>query len=199
MERDPLEKGRHGETVSREAARARHSRGTFEAVRIEPKNVVSIVLLAGLGLLGLWAYAYVLTTTQLREVRVGARAIGYARGGRLPTDAEVEAQLRSLAEARDVVLRDVSVASHDEGGLGPIAGRVPALGGVLGGTTRVYEIRAQGTARAFGFSREEPIEVELPLRGETHVIDPRGGGGARDLRLELRRQGLEPEELGSPR
>ncbi len=148
-------------------------------MQLEPKRaLVPVAILAGLGALGAWVDARVTTSARLRDVRVEVRAIGYARGGRLPTNAEVEDEVRAIARAHEVTLSSLEVSSHDEAGLGPIGALVPQLGRTIGGTSRVYAIRASGSTSMLGLSRTEAIEVDLPLRAEAHVLDPRGGAAA---------------------
>lgn len=113
---------------------------------------------------------------RLADVRNEVRAIGYARGGRLPTDAEVRAQVETIAAAHRVALEALSVTSREEAGLGGIAAHVPQLSQALSGRQRVYTIRATGRTRAAVFSLTEPIEVELSLRA---AVELRGPGRAR--------------------
>jgi hypothetical protein len=139
--------------------------------------VAALLALVGGG--GAWAYANAQMEGRLASVRNEARAIGYARGGNLPTNREVEAQVRTIAEAHRVELTALTVQMRTERGLGGIAHLAPQLAESLTGTTRVYEIRATGTTRSIAWSLTEPLEVDLSLRSSVRVRADGGGGSVR--------------------
>jgi hypothetical protein len=141
------------------------------------------MVLAALALVGGGA-AYGWSDLQMRDrlttVRSSIRQIGYSRGGQLPSDPEVRAQVEALAAERGVTLEGLAVSSHEEAGLGPVA----ALAGgplttTLSGRQRIYDVRATGTASELVFSRSEPIEVAISLRVSVQLAprSGRGGGG----------------------
>lgn len=162
--------------------------------------VLAVVTIVGGG--GAWAYANAQMEGRLASVRNEARAIGYARGGRLPTNQEVEAQVRAIAEAQHVGLEGLSVQMRTERGIGGIGNLVPQLGESLTGTTRVYEIRATGTTSALAWSLTEPLAVDLSLRNSVRVR-AEGGGGSVQPRMPTQgastdvHGGLSDEETGA--
>jgi hypothetical protein len=134
--------------------------------------LVAVLTVAGLG--G-WAWASATMEGRLAAVRNESRAIGYARGGRLPTDREVRDRVDAIAAQHRVTLTGLEVTSHEEEGLGRVAARVPGIGQTLAGRLRVYDVRASATARELVFSLTEPLEVALELRA---AVGMRSGSGA---------------------
>lgn len=143
-----------------------------------PKLAIVSTLLISVATAGGWMWASATMASRLAAVRNESRAIGYARGGRLPTNEDVETQVRSIAATHEVTLEDVRVTARNEQGLGPIAARVPQLGAALTGTTRVYAIEATATTHALLWSAREPISVELSLRSQVQVQVRGGSGGS---------------------
>ena len=129
-----------------------------------PKIAMVLAVMGVLGGLGAWGYASMTMEGRLSDVRNEARAIGHARGGRLPTNPEVREQVEAIALAHRVELSGLTIRAHEAEGFGPVGSLVPQLGATLQGRQRVYEIRATGTTRAMLWSLTEPIEVDLSLR-----------------------------------
>ncbi len=138
-----------------------------------------LVVLGLIGGGGAWAYSSSQMSGRLASVRNEARVIGYARGGRMPTNAEVEAQVRAIAEVHHVEIAELTVLSRTERGLGAMGERAPQLNESLTGTTRVYEIRATGTTSEMLWSTTEPLEIDLSLRSSVRVRASGGGGTVR--------------------
>lgn len=159
--------------------------------------MVLAVLLA-LGGLGGWAWASATMEGRLAAVRNEARAIGHARGGRLPSDREVRDQVEAIAAQHRVTLAALEVSSHEEEGLGRVAARVPGIGQTLSGRMRVYDIRASATTHELVFSLTEPLEVPLELRASAGLRARPGArpeleapGASTDVH-----GGLSPDESG---
>ncbi|MBX7191445.1 MAG: hypothetical protein K1X94_05280 [Sandaracinaceae bacterium] len=163
-----------------------------------PKVAMVLAGLAVIAGLGAWAYASSVLEGRLAAVRNEAREIGYARGGRLPTQAEVEAAVQASALAHEVTLEGLTAHPHDEEGLGGIGHLAPQLGATLQGRRRVYEIRATATTHRLLWTLTEPIEVDLSLRSSVSVRP--GGGSSVRPRIEAPgastdvHGGLSPEE-----
>lgn len=134
-----------------------------------PKILMVLVAIAALGGLGAWGYASATMEGRLSDVRNEARAIGHARGGRLPTSPQVRQQVEAIALAHRVELTGLTVRTREEEGLGPIGSLAPQLSASLQGRQRVYEIRATGTTRHMLWSLTESIEVDLSLRMSVSV------------------------------
>lgn len=168
-------------------------------VELTPAKIgIILALVATVAGLGGWAWATATMEGRLANVRNEARRIGYARGGHLPTDAQVREQVEAIAAAHQVTLDALSVTSREEAGLGGIAARVPQLAGTLSGRVRVYAIRGTGRTRSLVFSRTEPIEIELSLRA---AVEQQAPGRARGPGVEASgasvdvHGGLRPEEI----
>jgi hypothetical protein len=141
-----------------------------------PKLVMVLAVLAALGGLGAWGHASATMEGRLADVRNDARSIGFSRGGRLPSVAEVRAQVEAIALARGVELDALAIETREAEGLGPVGSLAPQLAGALTGRQRVYAIRATGTTHAMIWTLSEPIEVDLSLRMS---VSARPAGGAR--------------------
>lgn len=140
-----------------------------------PKAAIVLALIAALTGAGAYGYAGVRMRESFSDLRGAIGAIGYARGGALPADDDVRAQIESLAAERAITLDGLSVASHEERGLGVAATIVGApLTGSLAGTMRIYDVRAAARTQALFFSREEPIEVRVSLRASVRLAPPAG-------------------------
>lgn len=149
---------------------------TIRAVELSVPKVAMVLAAVGvLAGLGAWGYASATMEGRLADVRNGARAIGYARGGRLPTNPQVREQVEALALAHGVQLTGLTVQAHEADGFGPVGSLAPQLGSTLQGRQRVYEIRATGSTRALFWSLTEPIDVDLSLRSSV-TIRPSGPG-----------------------
>jgi hypothetical protein len=144
--------------------RAGHS-ATIHGVELSvPKVGMVLGVLAVIGGLGAWGYASMTMEGRLADVRNEARAIGFARGGRLPSNPQVREQVEAIALAHRVQLTGLTVQAHEAEGFGPVGSLVPQLGATLQGRQRVYEVRATATTRALLWSLTEPLEVDLSLR-----------------------------------
>lgn len=156
-----------------------------------PKTVMVLVALALVGGGGAWGYASVKMHGRLADVRNESRQIGFARGGAVPSSRQVEAQVRTIAETHHVELAGLHVTAHDAEGLGPIEGRVPALGATLAGRIRVYEIRGTATTHALAWTVVEPLEVDLTLRTSVTVR-----GGESTVRPQIHAPGVSTDVHG---
>lgn len=120
-----------------------------------------------------WGWSRIGGRERMRDLRAGIEAIGYARGGALPTEEDVHAQVLALAAEREVELEGLSVTSHEERGLGGAArlaaGAGVDLSAIAQGTMRVYQIRATARTRVGLFAREEAIEVRRELRASAEL------------------------------
>jgi hypothetical protein len=144
--------------------RVSHSATIRDVELSVPKVGMVLAVLAVLGGLGAWGYASMTMEGRLADVRNEARAIGFARGGRLPTNPQVREQVEAIALAHRVELTGLTVQAQEAEGFGPVGSLVPQLGSTLQGRQRVYEIRATATTRALLWSLTEPVEVDLSLR-----------------------------------
>lgn len=128
-------------------------------MRVGPVQFGLLVLL-GLAGTAAWLWADLTMRDRLVAVRTEAAGIDPPRGFRLPSEAEVSAEVQRIAAAHDVALEGLSVRAHDEDGVSAAAARIPGIRGRM----RVYDIRATGSTRELGFSRTEPIEVAASMR-----------------------------------
>ncbi|MBN8609758.1 MAG: hypothetical protein J0L92_04210 [Deltaproteobacteria bacterium] len=166
-----------------------------------PKAAMVLVGLVIAGGLGAWGYASSKMEGRLASVRNESRVIGYGRGGRMPTNREVEEQVQLIAVAHQVEAQGVTVQIHTERGLGGIGHLAPQLGESLTGTTRIYEIRGTLTTRELLWSLTEPLEIDLSLRSSVRVRAEGGGGSVRPgtpstgVSTDVH-GGLSPEETG---
>lgn len=125
--------------------------------------VLAVIALLGAG--AAYAWAQVDMQDRVHDLHGAVGRIGYARGGRPPSDADVRAQIEALAAERRVELRDLSVTSREEAGAGAVVAHVGGpLAAALSGRQRVYEIRAIARTSALAFSLAEPFEERLALR-----------------------------------
>ncbi len=136
------------------------------------KIAMVLVALLAIGGGGAWAWASATMHGRLADVRNESRQIGYGRGGRLPSEAQVREQVELIAAMHEVSLEGLEVSMHEEEGLGGIAARVPQLGESLTGRLRVYDIRAYASTHALGFTLTEPLGVTLQLRASVSARVP---------------------------
>lgn len=159
-----------------------------------------LAVVATIGGLGAWGYATATMEGRLADVRNASRAIGFSRGGRLPTNPQVREQVEAIAVAHGVELTNLTVQAHEAEGFGPVGSLVPQLGSTLAGRQRVYEIRATGTTRVLVWSLSEPIEVDLSLRASltTRPSESTVRPGARDPGVSTDEHGglTSDEDLG---
>ena len=154
-------------------------------MEISPGKIAFVLLpllLVGAAAQGRASY---LASSQQRELRTAIRAIGHGRGMALPTDDAIRAQVEALAAERGVTLEGLSVASHEEDGLGPAARFAPQLAQTLRGRTRVYEVRGTTRIKAFLLTSTEPLAADVRLRAALELVaPPRGGAGPSRVRSE---------------
>jgi len=144
-----------------------------------------------------WAYATATMKGRLASVRNESMQIGYAQGGRLPTERQVRTQVEGIAAAHQVELGSLTVHAHDEQGLGRVTSLAPQLATGLTGTLRVFDIRATGTTHALLWSITEPIEVDLNLRTSVSIRGPeRGRTGAGTGRPTISTPGVSTDVHG---
>ena len=153
--------------------------------------LVAVLVVAGGG--G-WAWSSATMSGRFAAVRNESMQIGYARGGRIPTDALVRTQVEGIAAAHRVTLSELTVRSHTEQGLGRATSLAPQLGAALSGTLRVFEIRATATTSELLWSRTEPIDVRLNLRTSVTLRGPSDGTGS--VRPDIRPPGVSTDVHG---
>lgn len=133
------------------------------------KSLIVASLLAALALAISYGWAHMQVGNRFHAFNASADAISYARGGHLPTAANVETQVRDFAAANQIELSDVHVEVHDEAGLGRIAERVPQLGTALTGSQRIYDVTGTARSQALFVSREYPLTIHIALRNNVSV------------------------------
>ena len=136
------------------------------------KSLIVLGLLAALGLAISYGWARMEVGNRFHAFNAAADNIGYARGGHLPTAADIEAQVRSFAEANQVELTDVHVEVHDEAGLGRITERAPQLGAAVTGSQRIYEVTGSARAHALFVTRTFPLTIRIALRSSVEMRTP---------------------------
>ena len=138
---------------------------------------VALVGSMALALGAAWAWSSMTTSGRLHDFYAGVHAIGYERGGRLPSDAQVARAVEALAAEHALELWDLSVRSHEESGLGPglSSAAAGALGSIAQGRVRIYEIRASARTSALGLSRDAAIEARIELAAGATLTTPRAG------------------------
>jgi hypothetical protein len=141
-------------------------------MEITPGRIVFVVMVLLLGAGIAQGRASYLASAQQRELRTAIRAIGHGPGINLPTDDAIRAQVEALAAERGVTLEGLTVASHEEDGLGPAAGFAPQLAQTLRGRMRVYEVRGTTRMKALLLTSTEPLEAQVRLRSSVEVIAP---------------------------
>lgn len=127
--------------------------------------LVAIMLLVALGLS--WTYASYTNGEKLRAFRQAVREQGPSRGGRPPTEDEVQSRTQECAEQQRVSARDVSVETVDTQGIPGALGHTQAGIAVMNTmqvTSRVYTVRGTARARTLLWSSEEPFEAQFAVR-----------------------------------
>jgi hypothetical protein len=151
-------------------------------MEITPGKIVLVVCVLLLGAGVAQGRASYLAGAQQRDLRTAIRAIGHGPGLDLPTDAAIRTQVEALAAERGVTLEGLTVASHEEDGLGPAARLAPQLAQTLRGRMRVYEVRGTTRMKALLLTSTEPLDAQVRLRSSVEVIAPSRGGMPPGLR-----------------
>lgn len=128
---------------------------------------VLVALLASITLALLWTYASVTNDEKLHAFRLSIREQGPSRGGRPPTDDEVQTRTQESAEQLHVTASELSVESSDTQGLPGALGHTEAGLAVMNAvqvTSRVFTVRGRARARTLLWSREEQFEAQFSVR-----------------------------------
>jgi len=143
-------------------------RARLPSVSLSLRSLAALVALALLVALGLpWTYASIANEEKLRAFRQSVREQGPSRGGRPPTDDEVQTRAQESAEQLHVTTSDLSVESTDTQGLPGTLGQTQAGLAVMNAvqvTSRVFTVRGRARARTLLWSREEPFEEQFSVR-----------------------------------
>lgn len=108
-----------------------------------------------------------MNSERLRDFRQAVREQGPERGGRPPTEDEVQSRTQALGQERRVTVRDVTVETSDvdglPGGLGHTQAGV-AIVDTVQIRSRVYTVRGSARTRTLLWSLEEPFDLQFSLR-----------------------------------
>jgi len=133
-----------------------------------------VILLAVAGL-GAFFYARIEMESRIRDYGPGVDAIGYARGGAIPSEGEFSESARAAAHALGLEVVTLDVVRTEESGR-DLGGNLmqKAMGNL--GTVRMelvrYDVRTTVIARKWFFSRTGELAVGRTYRREVTLETP---------------------------
>lgn len=142
-------------------------------MQLSPAKTVAFALVGLVGLALAYAWADVVMRHQIHDFRASIASIGYARGGRPPTDDEVREQVEALAVAHRVAMSELEVSSEEASGIGSLPSSVDEIAAAFGGRHRVYRVRAHVRVKKWDFSRDVFIEEQFALRTLVELVPAR--------------------------
>lgn len=122
---------------------------------------------------GAYAWAWVSNVDRIAAFTNDVPQLDFARGGRVPTEAEFRTQLEALAVTHNVILTEISirqVESSDVDAVGRIANERTGAG--LAMRRREFQVRASVEATTLGFSRSETVEATRSYRLQVTLPRP---------------------------
>jgi len=125
-------------------------------------------------------YGAVDTQQSIADFATDVRDLSYGRGGHLPDDDDVRAQVEQAAETAGVELSSLEVSHHEGGGLDSTGRRVQAQldrtagpgGPQLRMRLRRFDIVADVRTRTLFWTREQEIRESVTLRGRVELDVP---------------------------
>ncbi|RLB48798.1 MAG: hypothetical protein DRJ42_22405 [Deltaproteobacteria bacterium] len=124
---------------------------------------------------GAFFYARIEMESRIRDYGPGVNAIGYARGGAIPSEAEFAESARAAADALGLEVVSLDVVRSEESGR-DLGGNLmqKAMGNL--GTVRMelvrYDVRTTVIARKWFFSRTGELAVGRTYRREVTLETP---------------------------
>lgn len=143
-------------------------------MRARTIGAIAVVVVALVGA-GAYVYARYELESRIRSFGSAIDRIGYARGGRIPTQDEFTADVRAKAEELGLEVLALEVTRSEERGLdatgGAMQDRMGGLGQLRMQLVR-YRVDARVVARKWLFSRTGNIGVDQTYRQEVTLETP---------------------------